>query len=66
VSRTFHHSKSYRRKLPWFKFGGGPPAWLKKKWAEEVRNYHKAEMLRNPEDPFLSNPRRITDLWDWY
>ncbi len=32
----------------------------------EVRSYHKEEMLRNPEDPVLSDPHRITDLWDWY
>jgi hypothetical protein len=49
-----------------WKIADGPPRWLKKRWAGEVRSYHKREMLRFPEDPFLSNPRRITDVWDWY
>jgi hypothetical protein len=55
-----------KKEMPWWKIGGGPPHWLKQKWAREVRCYHKEEMLRGPDDPFLSDPRRITDLWDWY
>jgi len=72
VSRTFHHSRRYRERqskkqeMPWWKIGGGPPRWLKQKWAGEVRCYHKEEILRDPDNPFLSDPRRITDLWDWY
>ena len=52
--------------MPWWKIGGGPPPWMKQKWASDVRNYHKEEMLRHPDDPAFSNPHRITDLWDWY
>lgn len=72
MSRTFHHSRRYRERqskkqeMPWWKIGGGPPRWLKQKWAGEVRCYHKEEILRDPDNPFLSDPRRITDLWDWY
>ena len=72
MSRTLHHSRRYReqqnkrKQMPWWKISGGPPGWLKQKWSSEVRCYHKAEMLVHPEDPFLSDPRRITDLWDWY
>jgi hypothetical protein len=72
VSRTFHHSRRYREQLnrnkemPWWKVGDGPPRWMKQQWAGEVRSYHKEEMLRNPDDPVLSHPRRIADLWDWY
>ncbi len=72
MSRTFHHYRKKReqacdkKRLPWWKIGDGPPHWLKQKWNSEVRSYHKAEMLLNPDDPSLSNPRRISDLWDWY
>lgn len=72
MSRTFHHSRRYRelqsgkKEMPCWKIAGGPPRWLKQKWAGEVRSHHKEEMLRNPEDPILSDPRRISDLWDWY
>jgi hypothetical protein len=52
--------------MPWWKVNGGPSRWFKQKWASEVRSYHKAEMLRHPEDPFLSDPRRITDLRESY
>lgn len=55
-----------KKEMPWWKIGGGPPHWLKQKWAGEVRCYHKEEMLLDPDDPTLSDPRRITDLWDWY
>lgn len=72
MSRTIYHSTRYRRQecgkwtMPWWKVRGGPSSWRKKVWAGEVRSYHKQEMLRDPEDPSLTNPRRITDLWHWY
>ena len=72
MSRTFHHTRRYRalenRKngMPWRKISDGPPRWLKKQWQGEIRSYHKEEMLRNPEDPFLTSPRRIANLWDWF
>ena len=72
MSRTYHHSWRYRealsraKKLPWWKLADSPTHWVKRQWAREVRNCHKREMLRNPEDPVLGDPRRITDIWDWY
>ena len=52
--------------MPWWKIGGGPSHWMKQKWSGEVRSYHKDEMLREPDDPALGKPHRITDAWDWY
>jgi len=72
VSKTFHHTWSHRialscaKKLPWWKLADCPNHWIKQQWAGEVRRRHKQEMLRNPEDPVLTNPRRITDPWDWF
>jgi hypothetical protein len=51
--------------LPWWKVRGHLSRWLKQRRAREVRSVHKREMLRSPDDPFLTNPRRITDLWHW-
>jgi hypothetical protein len=47
-------------------FLGGPGRTQKKLWIREVRNYHKWEMLRFPDDPIFSHPRKITEFWDWY
>lgn len=71
MSRTYHHSWRYRLeldrrcKLPWWKLWTGPPRWMKRLWAGEVRTTHKQEMLRHSEDPVLTHPRRIVDPWDW-
>ena len=72
MSRTYHHTWCVReelsrtKKMPWWKLGDFPSHWIKQQWASKVRSYHKQEMLRNPEDPALSQPRKITDPWDWY
>ena len=72
MSRTYHHTWGHRvalsvaNKLPWWKLADCPNHWIKQQWAREVRNCHKQEMRRNPEDPVLTDPRRITDIWDWY
>ena len=72
MSRTYHHSWRYRealslaKKVPWWKLADCPTGWVKRQWAGEVRRHLKQEMLRNPEDPVLTNPRRITDIWNWY
>lgn len=72
MSRTYHHSWRIReaqnraKMLPWWKLAGVHSGWLKRIWAAAVRSHHKQEMLRNPEDPVLTKPRRIIDPWNWY
>ncbi len=71
MSRTYHHSwrtreaRSRANRLPWWKLAGFPTGQWKRHWAGEVRSQHKQEMHRNPEDPVLTNPRRVSDIWNW-
>jgi len=72
MSRTIHHDKRYRKQqmeknlLPWWKLTSSQTSWIKQQWSSEVRSSHKQEMFREPEDPSLTKPRRISNLWDWF
>ncbi len=72
MSRTYHHywrkrkALHERKELAWCKIYGGPGVKFKRVWVRQVRNYHKREMLRDPEDPVLSKDNRISDNWDWF